>query len=263
MTQPVDAFAEAAPTYDAAEATNPIKADLRARSVRALLRAFPEPCRLLDVGAGTGAESLVLAKRGYEVVAVDPSAPMLAELSCKAGAKGVSVDAHVLPASRLAGLADQYAPFDGAYSSFGALNLEADLQAAVQGLARLVRPGGSLVLSVLNRWALVEALANLALLRPRRAARRWSGQALFYAPGGAVASVRYDTVGSLRRALRPWFKVERVEALGFAVPPPSAWPHLRKRQRLLRTLSRIDDRLSHTWPARRLGDQLLVMAVRV
>ncbi len=51
----------------------------------------PSPARVLDVGAGTGALSLLAAELGHEVTALDLSPAMLARVSEKAQARGLDI----------------------------------------------------------------------------------------------------------------------------------------------------------------------------
>jgi len=50
------------------------------------------PCRILDVGAGTGRVSLPLAAAGYTVVATDPCEEMLAVLKEKAQQQNLTIE---------------------------------------------------------------------------------------------------------------------------------------------------------------------------
>ena len=60
--------------------------------VAALGRFLPAPpARVLDVGAGTGAMSLLAAELGYEVTALDLSDAMLASARAKAETAGLDV----------------------------------------------------------------------------------------------------------------------------------------------------------------------------
>ena len=48
-----------------------------------VLRIFPNPCKILDVGCGTGRISLPLIKKGYDIVGIDVSHGMILEANRK------------------------------------------------------------------------------------------------------------------------------------------------------------------------------------
>ena len=73
---------------------------------------------LLDLGCGTGEDSLHFAERGVKVRAIDASCEMVRV------ARSRGVDASVLPIEDLDRIAGR---FDGVISDFGALNCVADL----------------------------------------------------------------------------------------------------------------------------------------
>ena len=90
MAHPYDHFA---PHFDAWQrAFGPPYDDLiLPRLVAALGRHGPAARRLADLGVGTGDLVVALARRGYAMVAVDRSAPMLAVARAKAAAAGLAV----------------------------------------------------------------------------------------------------------------------------------------------------------------------------
>jgi ubiquinone/menaquinone biosynthesis C-methylase UbiE len=103
------------------------------------------PGRAMDVGTGTGHFAADLANRGWQVVGLDLSAAMLAVAKEKpANTAWIRADAAALPcASR---------EFD-LVLSVTALEFVARRQEAVREMWRLVNPGGSLVVAVLNAWS--------------------------------------------------------------------------------------------------------------
>jgi SAM-dependent methyltransferase len=256
------AFDEVAADYDRREADNPIMQLMRARSLAMLESTFPQGSTLLDVGCGTGTEAIWLEQRGRTVFAVDSSTRMLEIVSRRAAAAGMRVSTRLLRAGDLLKLVDERgdASFDGAYSSFGALNAEPSLEAPVAALSRLVRPGGRIVLSVMNRWCVAEMALLVAGGRATQAFRR-TRSSLSVGVGANTIEVRYPSWRELRRALRPRFRVIGVHALPLLLLP-YAWPSLSAHPHVFRTVSRLDRFLAPRRPFAWLGDHLLVLAER-
>ncbi|HEV2035935.1 MAG TPA: class I SAM-dependent methyltransferase, partial [Candidatus Dormibacteraeota bacterium] len=223
---------------------------------------FPQGATLLDVGCGTGTEAIWLEQRGRTVFAVDSSSRMLEILSRRGAAADLRVSTQLLRAGDLLKLVDELgeASFDGAYSSFGALNTEPALDAPLAALSRLVRPGGRIVLSVMNRWCVAEMALLVAGGRAKQAFRR-TRSSVQVTVGPNVAEVRYPSWDELRRALRPGFRVVTVQALPLLLLP-YAWPAFSAHPHLYKTASRLDRALASRRPFAWLGDHLLVVAER-
>ena len=82
-----------AATYDHSAGHNPktrLELAVWAASLRRLLP--PPPAKVLDAGAGTGFLSLLLAREGYRVTALDLAPGMLAQLSAKATRRGLDLE---------------------------------------------------------------------------------------------------------------------------------------------------------------------------
>lgn len=261
-SSPFDALAA---NYDRLELENDIRRLMRERSLDLLDRTFAKGARLLDVGCGTGTEAVWLAQRGRDVTACDSSASMLEALRRRALSGGVDIPARLMRAGELVEMARERtdsgeAPFDGAYSSFGALNTESSLDAPVAGLSELVRPGGRIVLGIMNRWCVSETVTLLAAGRPRDAFRRHR-RSLIVDLGATSVEVRYPSWPSVRRALRPHFRILRVEALLFFLLPYQ-WRALRSHRWTLDTLARLDRLVDAHRPFAWGGDHVVVVAER-
>lgn len=136
---------------------------------------------VLEVGCGPG---LDLAHFGAiypdrKIYGIDISPTMVANASRKIqelGLKNVSV--KVGTPENVHGLFPDDR-FDHIYVFFGALNTVADLHRVAGVLKSRLKPGGTMVLTFVNKWYLVEVLINLLKLRPGRAFRRfrdvWGG----------------------------------------------------------------------------------------
>lgn len=267
------AFSRAAPLYDAEHAANPLARWTRVRSLQALDRAFAPGLRVLELGCGTGAEAIHLAGRGVRVVATDAAPAMVDTLAAKlapggpAAALADRITPLVLQAGRAGDLVARYGPgtFDGAYSSFGPLNCEPTLAPVVAALAALIRSGGRVVISLINRYCLWETAWYLRAGQPDQAFRRWGGH--------GVATVRaawqderipifYWTPGVVERAFRPAFRVQRRLGLPWLLPPQYLDGLVRRAPGLFRRLARLDRRFAHRWPCYAVGDHVLLEFIR-
>ena len=128
-------------TYD--DSTSHSASDpLEAAAWRAALRrALPDPGgRVLDVGAGTGALSLLAAELGYVVTALDLSEGMLSKARAKAEANGVELTFVVGPASE-----PPPGPFDAIMERHVVWTMP-DPVAVLRAWREVTVPGGRLVL---------------------------------------------------------------------------------------------------------------------
>ena len=98
-----------------------------------------KPCRMLEIGCGTGTNAIFLAKRGFTVTAVDVSSLAIEQAHAKAKQAGVNVDFRVADILRGADLGP---PFDfvfdrGVYHHVRTI----DLWGFLTALSRLTKGG--------------------------------------------------------------------------------------------------------------------------
>ena len=126
--------------------------------------------RALDLSCGTGSYALGLAERGFRVVGVDLSAPMLARARARAEGTGVAlqlvrVDAAALPFRPRA--------FDLVTVILG-IEFMAEPGLALEEAHRVLEPGGVLVVAILDRtgpWTLWRRLKRRVMPSIWRGAR--------------------------------------------------------------------------------------------
>jgi ubiquinone/menaquinone biosynthesis C-methylase UbiE len=128
---------------------------------RRLVERFLEPrSRVLDVGTGAGRVALALAREGFVVTGLDVSEPML--VIARESSARVGLDVTWVP-GEAEHLPFEARSFDGAiYACNGIGHLTLDGKAhALRELARVVRPGGAVVLSARSPYALNRLLPGL------------------------------------------------------------------------------------------------------
>jgi SAM-dependent methyltransferase len=292
ITAGTAAFDELAAGYDEGFTATAIGTLMREAVWRRLDACFAAGDRVLELNCGTGEDAVHLARRGVRVLATDASAAMLALARTKVEGAGLggAVEVRRLAIEELPALQPQAAapadrdhpgdpgspggpgshgnpgdpgdwqpPFDGALSNFGGLNCVADLRAAAAGLAACLRPGAVAVVCVMGPLVPWEWAWFLGHGQPARALRRLR-------PGGAHwrgLTIRYPTIGRVRRALAPAFRLRRAAAVGALLPPSYAERWAARHSGLLRRLARWERRIE-TWPPFPwLADHFLLELVRV
>lgn len=117
---------------------------------------LPTGARVLEVGCGAGHLAVELAARGYNVTAVDAADSMVAATRQRARDAGVSERLSVF-AGEISGLAFPAAAFD-LVLAVGVLPWVDRVAPALSEMARVARPGGVVLVTMDNRWAIHRVL---------------------------------------------------------------------------------------------------------
>lgn len=255
-----DAFDSVAADYDGPRGNNPLIQDMRSEMWRWLDATFAASSRLIDIGCGTGLDAIRMAQLGHRVTATDWSPQMVQRTSDRAErerltdrVRAIAVGAHELHRLDGEGL------YDGAYSNLGPLNCVPDLGEVSRECARLLKPGGALVFTVIGRicpWEIVHYLRR----------RQWARIKVRYGRSVVPVSMNQHTIWTryygpreFYRAFSQHFFLSHFRGLCvFAPPPYLTWVrerHSHWHERLWRL-----DRLVSGWPVlRATGDHFLMV----
>jgi len=255
--EPFDAIA---PIYDRLFTDSAIGRAQREQVMVEVNRRFKAGDAVLELNCGTGEDALALAGRGVAVRAYDASGAMIevANQKLRASQFRENVRFGVLRNEDM----DQIdGRFDGALSNFAGMNCCSDWAGIAEQLARLVRPGGHLLLCIMGRACAWEIIWFLMRGQWRRAFRRASGRQAARIGSGSV-DVYYSSVGEARRAFSAGFTLSGWRGIGVLVPPSYCEAAMKNRQNLLRHLGSIDSGIGHIPGIRCLGDHVLLDFVR-
>jgi SAM-dependent methyltransferase len=255
-----DAFDSVAADYDGPRGNNDLIQDMRSEMWRWLDATFTGGSRLIDLGCGTGLDAVRMAKLGHFVTAADWSPLMVQRTRDRADrehvadrVKSIAVGAHEL------GRLDEAGQYDGAYSNLGALNCVPDLVDVSRECARLVRPGGALVFTVIGRicpWEIAHYLRQ----------RRWARVKVRFARNVVPVGMNKHTIWThyfgpreFYRSFQQHFSLELFRGLCVFAPPPYLTWDREKYPNGHALLWRIDRRVSG-WPViRGMGDHFLIV----
>ena len=252
------AFDSVAADYDGPRGNNALIQRMRITLWDTVATELPVGSRLVDLGCGTGLDAGELASRGYSVLATDWSPAMVARTRERAARQGLEerlTAAHVgiQQLERLEG------EFDGMYSNFGPLNCAPDLPAVAAECARLLRPDGCLVFSVIGRICPWEVGHYALRGRFKRAAVRAAQGATAVGMNGHTIWTWYHLPREFYRAFSQHFVLDRYQALSLFLPPPYLVDFYERHPRLSARLGQLDDRMGG-WPLLRdMGDHFLIV----
>lgn len=255
------AFDSVAADYDGPRGNNELIQRMRTTMWNTIGAELPAGSRLLDLGCGTGLDAVEFARHGYHVVASDWSPEMVERTRARAVEAGVEsrLSAVHLGIQQLHLLGGR---FDGIYSNFGPLNCAPDLRTVAEECARLVRPGGSLVFSVMGRICPWE-LGHYALRRRfARATVRFGSGVRAVGMNGHTIWTWYYMPREFHAPFAEHFTLAGYRALSLFLPPPYMVDRYRRRPGWYERLGRMDDRLGDLPLLRDMGDHFLIVMHR-
>jgi SAM-dependent methyltransferase len=254
------AFDEMASTYDDTFTDTVIGRALREMVWSRFEPVFGTSRRILELGCGTGEDAVRLAHSGFRVIATDPSSRMIQVARRKAQGRQCDTDIefHCLDMEQLGPGLDGRT-FDGVLSNFGAINCARGLPSLIADIAGRLRPGAPLLWVVMGRrvpwewfWYLARGNWSKARRRLRSGGVQWRGM-----------TISYPTPAQLTGHLRPYFAIDRVAPLGFALPPSFAAGWLERSPRALAALTRLERRAQRSSALAAWSDHYIVEATRL
>jgi SAM-dependent methyltransferase len=257
------AFDSVAADYDGPRGNNELIQRMRHEVWRLLDDTFIQRGHLLDLGCGTGLDAVRMAEQGHRVTAADWSPRMVERTSERAARERVKdrVQTLTLGAHELGRLAGAEV-FDGAYSNFGALNCVPELAQVARECARLLRPGGALVFSVIGRVCPWEVAHYLLRGQWARVKVRYARGVVRVGMNRQDVYTRYYTPREFFEPFAPHFTRRDYRGLCVFAPPPYLTSVRERHPHWYDWSWRIDRRIAG-WPLLRdFGDHFVIVMIK-
>jgi SAM-dependent methyltransferase len=152
--------------------------------------------------------------------------------------------------------------FDGIYSNFGPLNCVPELPAVAAECARVLKPGGRLIFSVIGRICPWEFGHYVLRGRFRRALVRAARGATPVGMNRHTIWTHYYLPREFYRAFAGQFDLAGYRALSLFMPPPYLVDYYRRHRAWCERLEWLDERLGALPLLRDMGDHFLIVMQR-
>jgi SAM-dependent methyltransferase len=224
---------------------------------------------ILELGCGTGEDSLYLAGRGHRVTAIDASEKMIHQAQIKLEKAGYQdqVSFQVMDIENMNLFAlhtlnegdEKSIKYDGVLANFGVLNCVQDLDAVARLIHSCLSLGSPALVTIMGPlvpwewlWYLFKGQPVKSFRRLRKGGVYWKG-----------IRVRYPGVQKARASFAPYFRILHISALGCFLPPSYAESWAKNHPGTLNLLHRIECRWSSSPLVTNLADHYILEMERV
>ena len=207
------------PTYEPTDSPGVLAQKAQAGVFASLLdRQIPYTARVLDAGCGTGQLPIFLSLPGRRTVGIDFSSPSLME--GRRFIRRFDLKDVDLVQMDLFALGLKERSFDYVIST-GVLHHTADPYGAFQGLCRLLRSGGYILVGLYNRCARIPSIVRRRIFRYTGRRLEWLDYVLRHGRNEAKKHIWFmdqyanphETVHTVDEVMR-WFAANEIECVG-------------------------------------------------
>lgn len=198
---------------------------------------------ILELNCGTGEDAVLFGNRGFNIIATDISEEMLKMTSEKVTHYSLQnkISSHYLDLNSFDGRTFDK-KFDLVFSNFGGINCISPkaFQQLLNKLPSILAPGGRFIAVIMPKFCLWETFYFLLKLRPKRAFRRWTQNAVPVNLQGTNLNIWYYQPAQVRTWSAQNFRFMDARPVGAAVPPSYLEDFFSKRKSWLLKLDAVE-----------------------
>jgi ubiquinone/menaquinone biosynthesis C-methylase UbiE len=249
-------FSHEAEIYERDDAGNPVIQWMRGIIRNEVIQHVPSGGNILEINAGTGIDAQWFCQNGYRVHATDIADGMLDVLK-KKSAQTKSMSVQKISFTELHNTTN--APFDCVFSNFGGLNCTPDLLPVINGMKKVLKPGGLVVWAFMPKlcpWEWIYVLKGDL----RTAARRFKKEGASANVGGESITTYYFNARDVIHSLGREFEVLHLRSLSLFCPPMNMRGFIKRAPGVVKWLMKFDTTLGKIFPFNQIGDFLVLTA---
>jgi ubiquinone/menaquinone biosynthesis C-methylase UbiE len=256
------AFSAQSPVFDATYNGNQTTLWMRSRARKEVMTYIKPGARILELNCGTGIDSLYFAEQGFEVVATDNSDGMLAKLRQKISSMNTEPDISVKKCSfnRIDTL--DAGTFDYVFSNFGGLNCTDKLYEVLEGIDKVLKPGGHFTLVVMPKicpWEILMLFKGYF----KTAFRRFKKNGTPARIEGVHFMCYYYNPFYIIKHVGEKYKLKALKGLCIVMPPPFIEKFHERYPRIFGILEQVENRISLIPPFNRWCDHYAITMQKI
>ena len=252
-----DAFSRQSVVFDEIDKASSSIVWMRERVRKEVLSYIQPGSRILELNCGTGIDSIFFAQQGYEVVATDNADGMLAQLNEKITALGLGdkISTKKCSFNHIDTLNEGM--FDYVFSNFGGLNCTDKLYEVIQGIDKVLKPGGYFTLVIMPKvcpWEMLTLFKGYF----KTAFRRFKKNGTTAHLEGLHFYCYYYSPKYVIEHAGNGYTTESIKGLCITVPPPFIENFFEHHPRAFRVLEKIENRIWDKAPFNRWADHYII-----
>lgn len=252
-----DAFSRQSPVFDTIDKASSSINWMRDRIRNEVMHYIQSGSRILELNCGTGIDSIFFAQKGFDVVATDNADGMLQQLDSKVRALQLEskVQTQKCSFNEIGNLKD--GTFDYVFSNFGGLNCTDKLYEVIEGIDKVLNPGGYFTLVIMPTvcpWEIATIFRGYFKTAFRRF-RKGGTQA--HLEGVHFQCYYYSPQYVIKHAGSNYV-TEGVKGLCITVPPPFIENIMEQHPKMFRLLEKAENRLWKIKPFNRWCDHYMI-----
>ncbi|WP_299246543.1 class I SAM-dependent methyltransferase [uncultured Aquimarina sp.] len=218
---------------------------------------------ILEINCGTGHDAIWLANRGHRVIATDISLEMISIARSKLQHKNSDLEFQQLDINKLEAFEPERS-YDLIFSDFGGLNCLSpnQLKHFFITAEKKLKPNGRIIGVIMPKHCIIENSYFVMKGDLKKAFRRNTSTVVIANVDGTDVSTWYYNPNNIKKIVKNVFSVDKVNPIGFCIPPSYLEPFFKNKLGFLRVLKNLDTLFNRFSFLSKYSDHYLISLIK-